>query len=149
MSHPMCAAPQPQSSLPTSQAYPELAERIERFQKAVQDLLAIYEPAEHNPDNVPKPVQTTSGETRCYYLSQGTVQHEKELLKRYHVEDFRGLLVETHMLLVGLVKVMKSTPHNIRVKGYVIASLGCLLEQASALVLRMRNVYDKVEKVSP
>ena len=53
------------------------------------------------------------------------------------------------MLLVGLVKVMRSTPHNIRVKGYVIASLGCLLDQASALVLRMRNVYDKVEKVSP
>lgn len=104
-------------------------------------MLALYEPAGED--------QKVTGETRCFYLSQGTVQHEKELLKRYHAEDFRGLLAETHMLLVGLVKVMRSTPHNIRVKGYVIASLGCLLDQASALVLRMRNVYDKVEKVSP
>lgn len=94
-------------------------------------------------------LKAASGETRCYHLSQGIVRHEQELLKRYHAEDFRGLLAETHMLLVGVVKVMRSTPHNIRVKGYVIASLGCLLEQASALVLRMRNVYDKVEKVSP
>ncbi|MFR8276246.1 MAG: hypothetical protein ACLU98_07890 [Desulfovibrio fairfieldensis] len=43
---------------------------------------------------------------------------------------------------------MKSTHHDVRVKGYVIASLGCLLEQASNLVLRMRNVYDRMERVS-
>ena len=52
------------------------------------------------------------------------------------------------MLLVGLVKVMKNTHHDVRVTGYVIASLGCLLEQVSALVLRMKNVYDKVESVN-
>ncbi len=52
------------------------------------------------------------------------------------------------MLLVGVVKIMKSTHHDVRVKGYVIASLGCLLEQASNLVLRMRNVYDRMERVS-
>ena len=52
------------------------------------------------------------------------------------------------MLLVGLVKVMKNTHHDVRVNGYVIASLGCLLEQVSALVLRMKNVYDKVESVT-
>jgi len=98
----------------------------------------MYEPAGES---------QTIGETRCYYLSPGTVQHERELLKRYHAEDFRGLLTETHMLLAGVVKIMKTTPHNIRVKGYVIASLGCLLEQASALTLRMRNLYDKLEKV--
>lgn len=49
----------------------------------------------------------------------------------------------------GVVKIMKSTHHDVRVKGEVIASLGCLLEQASVLVLRMRNVYDKVERTGP
>ncbi|WP_291447863.1 ATPase [Desulfovibrio sp.] len=140
------AAPQPQSSPSNPQSNPELAKRIERFQEAAQDLLAMHEPSEQSRENVPRPTQ--NGETRCYYLSPGTVQHERELLKRYRAEDFRGLLAETHMLLVGLVKVMKNTHHDVRVKGYVIASLGCLLEQVSALVLRMKNVYDKVESVN-
>lgn len=140
------AAPQPQPSPPNPQSNPELARRIERFQEAAQDLLAMYEPPEQGREGVPHPA--ANGETRCYYLSPGTVQHERELLRRYRAEDFRGLLAETHMLLVGLVKVMKNTHHDVRVKGYVIASLGCLLEQVSALVLRMKNVYDKVEPVN-
>ena len=123
-----------------------MAKRIERFQEATQDLLAMYEPSEQSREGVLRPAE--NGETRCYYLSPGTVQHERELLKRYRAEDFRGLLAETHMLLVGLVKVMKNTHHDVRVKGYVIASLGCLLEQVSALVLRMKNFYDKVESVN-
>lgn len=130
------------------QSNPELAKRIEKFQEAAQDLLAIYEPTEQGRDGVPNPSKDANGETRCYYLSPGTVQHERELLRRYRAEDFRGLLAETHMLLVGLVKVMQNTHHDARVKGYVIASLGCLLEQVSALVLRMKNVYDKVETVN-
>lgn len=144
--HSLGAAPQSQpfpSNLPSN---PELAKRIERFHKAAQDLLAMYEPSEQGRKKIPHPTQ--NGETRCYYLSPGTVQHERELLRRYRAEDFRGLLAETHMLLVGLVKVMKNTHHDVRVKGYVIASLGCLLEQVSALVLRMKNVYDKVESVN-
>ena len=140
------AAPQPQPSLSNPPSNPELAKRIEIFQEAAQDLLAMYEPPEQSREDVPRPTQ--NGETRCYYLSPGTVQHERELLRRYRAEDFRGLLAETHMLLVGLVKVMKNTHHDVRVKGYVIASLGCLLEQVSALVLRMKNVYDKVESVN-
>ena len=123
-----------------------MAKRIERFQEATQDLLAMYEPSEQSREGVLRPAE--NGETRCYYLSPGTVQHERELLKRYRAEDFRGLLAETHMLLVGLVKVMKNTHHDVRVKGYVIASLGCMLEQVSALVLRMKNFYDKVESVN-
>lgn len=106
----------------------------------------MYEPSEQGREEPPRPA--VSGETRCYYLSPGTVQHEREMLKRYRADDFRGLLAETHMLLVGLVKVMKNTHHDVRVKGYVIASLGCLLEQVSALVLQMKNVYDKVESVN-
>lgn len=142
------AAVQSQSSMSYPPNHPEMAKRIERFREAAQDLLAIYEMAAQSGEGVSHPTLGTNGETRCYYLSPGTVQHERELLKRYRAEDFRGLLTETHMLLVGLVKVMKNTHHDVRVKGYVIASLGCLLEQVSALVLRMKNVYDKVEKVS-
>lgn len=145
MSHRLpSAAPRP--SPINSLSNPELAKRIERFHEAAQDLLAMYEPAEQGSADASRPTQ--NGETRCYYLSPGTVQNERELLRRYRAEDFRGLLAETHMLLVGLVKVMKNTHHDVRVKGYVIASLGCLLEQVSALVLRMKNVYDKVESVN-
>ena len=106
----------------------------------------MHEPSEQSRENVPRPTQ--NGETRCYYLSAGAVQHERNLLKQYSAKDFRDLLAETYMLLVGVVKIMKSTHHDVRVKGYVIASLGCLLEQASNLVLRMRNVYDRMERVS-
>ena len=77
------------------------------------------------------------------------MQHERKLLEHYHAEDFRGLLARTYMLLAGVVKIMKSTHHDVRVKGDAIASLGCLLEQTCSLVLRMRNVYDRVERVRP
>lgn len=148
MSHPSWnAAPQPPSSPPHSPSQSELAKRIERFQKAAQDLLALYEPAVPSSDGVLHSAPSADGETRCYYLSPGAVRHERELLQRYRVEDFGELLAEAHMLLVGLVKIMKTTPHEVRVKGYVVASLGCALEQASALLLRMRNVYGQVEKV--
>lgn len=110
MSHPSWnAAPQPPSSPPHSPSQSELAKRIERFQKAAQDLLALYEPGAPSPDGVPHPATGTDGETRCYYLSPGAVRHERELLQRYRVEDFGELLAEAHMLLVGLVKIMKTT----------------------------------------
>lgn len=149
MSHqPRSAAVQPHLSSGHLSNHPELAERIEKFQEATQALLNLYEPTELRNESHSCSVSGEGGETRCYYLSPATVQHEKELLKRYHAEDFRGLLAETHALLVGLVKIMKNTHPNVRVKGYVISSLGCLLEQASSLVLRMRNVYDRVERIS-
>ena len=87
------------------------------------------------------------GETRCYYFSPSVVRHERELLKKYHAEDFRGLIAQTHVLLVGLVKLMKSVHPDARMRGHVVASLGSVLEQASSLVLRMQNVYDRVELV--
>lgn len=146
--HSLSAGSQPQSPSSNPQSQLELARRIERLQEAAQDLLAMYDPPEQGREGIPQPATEATGETRCYYLSPGTVQHERELLKRYQAEDCRGLLAETHMLLVGLVKVMKNTHHDVRVKGYVIASLGCLLDHVSALVLRMKNVYDKVEAVN-
>ena len=148
--HSSSAAPQPQPLSSHSPNHSELAKRIERFQEAAQNLLAMYEPAGQGRDYAQHPASspTANGETRCYYLSPGAVQHERELLQKYHAEDFCGLLAEAHMLLVGFVKAMKNTRHDARVKGYVIVSLGGLLEQASSLLLRMRNVYDKVERLS-
>ena len=111
------AAPQPQSPTPPSQSHSELAERIARFRAAAQDLLAMYEPAVQGSGLTPRPGPDSDGETRCYYLSAGAVQHERNLLNQYGVKDFRDLLAETYMLLVGVVKIMKSTHHDVRVKG--------------------------------
>jgi len=155
--------------------HPELAQRIERLQEATKALLDLYEQDKphYEPDkqcfglntsraggcehsalsSKPRkeadsyPVVAMSGGSRCYCLSPTTVQQERELLKRYRVEDFRGLLAEAHMLLVGLVKMMKLVHPDVRLRGYVVSSLGCLLEQASSLLLRMRNVYENVERI--
>ena len=85
------------------------------------------------------------GETRCYWFSPAAVRHERELLQKDRAKDFRALLEEMNILLVGLVKTMKSVHPDARLKGYIVSSLGCLLEQASILALRMRNVYSEVE----
>ena len=92
-------------------------------------------------ENTRKP----EGETRCYWFSPAAVRHERDLLQKYRAKDFRALLEEMNTLLVGLVKTMKSVHPDARLKGYVVSSLGCLLEQASILALRMRNVYNEVE----
>ena len=106
-------------------------------------------PVEITPDE-PKepaaksPARRDDGETRSFYFPSSTVNMEKELLRKYRVDDFQGLLEEVHTLLVGLVKLMQSVHKDVRVRGYVISSLGAQLDHASALVLRMRNVYDRV-----
>lgn len=84
------------------------------------------------------------GEVRSYHFTPAVLEHEKELLRRYRTDNFLGLLTEAHNLLLGLVKVMQSVHGDVRVKGYVIKSLGCLLDQATALLLRMKNVYGRV-----
>lgn len=88
-----------------------------------------------------------AGETRCYYLSPSMLKHERELLQKYRVEDFNGLIAEAHNLLAGLVKVMKSTHPDARLRGRSISSLGSLLEQVSSLLVRMRNLYERVERI--
>ena len=87
------------------------------------------------------------GETRSYYFSPAVLRHERELLRKYRANDFLDLLAETHKLLIGLVKTMKSVHSDARLRGNVVASLGCLLEHASSLILRMQNVYANVELV--
>lgn len=88
-----------------------------------------------------------TGETRCYYLSPAMLKHERELFQRYRVDDFNGLIAEAHDLLAGLVKVMKSTHPDARLRGRSVSSLGSLLEQVSSLLVRMRNLYEKVERI--
>ncbi len=94
-----------------------------------------------------KGVVDTAGERRCYYLSPATLRQERELLQKYRADDFQGLLTETHTLLAGLVKVMTSTHPDARLRGRSVSSLGASLEQVVALLVRMRNVYDKMERV--
>ena len=90
------------------------------------------------------PVRQNDGEIRSFYFPASTIHRERDLLLKYRAEDFQGLLEEVHTLLVGLVKVMRSVHKDVRVKGYVISSLGAQIDHASALVLRMRNVYEDV-----
>lgn len=72
---------------------------------------------------------------------------ERELLRKYRATDFPGLLEEVHALLVGPIKLMQSAHKDVRVKGYVISSLGAQFERVLALVLRMRHVYERVVPV--
>lgn len=89
----------------------------------------------------------SGGETRCYYFSPAVLQHEQKLLRQYRATDFCDLLTETHALMAGLVKIMKSTHPDARLRGTSICSLGHLLEKVSALTLKMRNVYSRVEQI--
>ena len=75
--HSLNPVSQSQSFSSHSPNIPELAERIERFQKAAQDLLEIYEPPKLCSENDSQPAPTVNGETRCFYLSQGAVQHRR------------------------------------------------------------------------
>ena len=109
---------------------------------------AIQSSSDTEPSQLKKTVDSPSmGETRCFYLAPANLKHERELLQRYRVDDFCGLLAEAHLLLAGLVKIMKSTHPDARLRGHSVSSLGALLEQVSSLLLRMRNVYDKIERV--
>jgi len=109
------------------------------------------------PSNSPTPLPVTlekeplqhadDGETRCWHYSPETLRDERELLKKYHADDFRGLLNETHIMLIGLVKLMQNINPNTRVKGCVIISVAKLLGQVSTLILRTRNVYGNVKQV--
>lgn len=102
-------------------------------------------------NNVPPRAESTaplsSGETRCFHLSATTLKHERDLLRRYRADDFQALLVEAHTLLVGMVKRMKNTHPDARLRGHSVCSLGSLLEQVSSLLLRMCNVYGNIERL--
>ena len=122
--------------------HPDLTALAAALQEAAQALLAIHAPNE--PEEAAAPVRSDDGETRSFYFPPSSVHLERELLRKHRAKDFQGLLEEVHVLLVGLVKLMQSVHKDARVRGYVISSLGAQVGHASALVLRMRNVYDGV-----
>lgn len=129
-----------------SSAHPDLAALAVSLREAAQALLAFSatKVKEESSPAAVRSVRDQDGETRSYYFPPASVNMERELLRKYRAQDFQGLLEEVHTLLVGLVKVMKSVHKDVRVKGYVISSLGAQIDHASALVLRMRHVYEKV-----
>lgn len=128
----------------------DLAALAASLQETAQALFAIS--STKNMANEPKaaaakPVREQDGEIRAYYFPPAAVNMERDLLRKYHTQDFQGLLEEAHTLLVGLVKLMHSVHKDVRVRGYVISSLGAQIDHASALLLRMRHVYEKVMPV--
>lgn len=151
MSHQPKNAPHSSSSLPPQQHSADVVALAGRFQEATQALLSLCQQTPEPERAASSPLaaqqQAEQGETRSYYYSPAVLQHERELLRHYRAQNLADLLEETHLRLVGLVKLMKSVHADMRVKGQVINSLGCLLEQASSLVLRMSHVYAKVRRV--
>lgn len=144
--HSPSAGSRPQSPSSSSHDHDEPAERIERFRESAQNLLAVYGPTERGGDSLPAP--DAGGEIRRYYFSPAIVRRERELLRKPHAQDFRSLLAATDTLLHGLVRMMKSTHPEARLKGYVISSLGSLFEQVSSLTLAMNNLYAEVEPLN-
>lgn len=128
-------------TLPTSN--PDLVTLATSLQEIAQSLL-VHAPKGPEDATAGHPSIKNDGETRAFYFPPSSVHMEKELLRKYRANDFQGLLEVVHILLVGLVKLMQSVHKDARVRGYVISSLGAQIDHASALVLRMRNVYDRV-----
>ncbi len=126
---------------------PDLTAIAATLVETAQALQAFASAKPSQRKEAPCTVPDAAGETRCYYLSPATLRQERELLQKYRADDFQGLLTETHTLLAGLVKVMMSTHPDARMRGHVVSSLGASLDQVVALLVRMRNVYDKVERI--
>ena len=124
----------------------DLATLAVALQEAARALLA-HAPEESEEPAAKPPTRVGDGETRSFYFPPASVHLERELLRKYRVDDFQGLLEEVHTLLAGLVKIMQCLHKDVRVRGYVISSLGAQLEHASSLVHRMRTVYDKVARL--
>lgn len=145
-SHPNAAHSPPLPDHPNPPDFTALAAALQETARALLALQPSTAPEEPQAPSAGPAGRRDDGETRSFYFPPGTVHLERDLLRRYRAEDFQGLLEEAHTLLIGLIKLMRSVPRDVRVKGYVIASLGAQLD-AAALVLRMRNVYDTVVPV--
>lgn len=145
----MSSIQSPPKHSPPSPNNPDLAALAVSLQETAQALLTFSAiNAYEEPSPMPaKPARERDGETRAFYFPPASINMERELLRKYRAQDFQGLLEEVHTLLVGLVKLMQSVHKDVRVRGYVIASLGAQIDHASALVLRMRHVYDRVMPV--
>lgn len=131
---------------PNSPSPSDFAALATSLQEAAQSLLACAPQEPISPTGRPS-ASREEGETRSFYFPQSAVHMERELLRKYRATDFQGLLEEVYTLLVGLVKLMQSVHKDVRVRGYVISSLGTQLDHAAALVLRMRHIYERVVPV--
>ena len=153
--------PQRPSSLSPSTP-PDLAALAEKFQEATQALLAFCRAGspeqmgmadeEAAPDDAALSDDTDEsaddqGETRSYYFSPFTLESERKLLKEYDAEDFRGLLLEAHISLSGMVELMKNIEMETKLNSTVIYSLGCLLERVSSLIFKIQDAYSTMEPV--
>lgn len=132
--------------IPGSPTPSDLVALAASLQEAAQSLLACAPQESTTPIAMP-PASREDGETRSFYFPQSAIHMERELLRKYCATDFQGLLEEVYTLLVGLVKLMQSVHKDVRVRGYVISSLGAQLDHAAALVLRMRHIYERVVPV--
>lgn len=130
----------PSSCQNSHPSLPEFAQLAASLQAACDALRSFDD------GNAFSPSSSEAGETRSYYLSPSVMQHEKELLKKYNANNFYDLLAEVHKLLIGVVKLMQSTHKDVRLRGYVLISIGALLDQVTALVTRMMNVYSRLER---
>ena len=121
---------------------PDFTALAKVLQEASNALLALREQPQERPA---KPANwADEGETRSFYFPPAAIHMEKDLLRKYRVNDFRGLLEKAHSLLAGLVRLMQSTHKEARLKGQAIVSLGDQLDRSAALLLRMSHTYDKV-----
>lgn len=141
-STPTISAPNPDN--PINSQLAALAASLQDAAQAVLGLSSANVPEESKVAAAKPSPNDREGQTRSFYFPPASINMERELLRKYRAQDFQGLLEEVHTLLVGLVKLMQSVHKDVRVRGHVISSLGAQLDHASALVLRMRNVYDKV-----
>lgn len=128
---------------------PDLAALAVSLQQTAQALLSFRATQTDEQSNslAARPFPDRDGEVRSYYFPPASVNMERDLLRKYHAQNFQGLLEEAHIMLVGLVKLMQSVHKDVRVRGYVISSLGAQIDHAAALLLRMRHVYEKVMPV--
>ena len=154
---------QPQSSpSPSPSNPPDLAALAEKFQEATQALLAFCRAGspeqaamaeeEAAPDDAAlsddeDESADDQGETRSYYFSPFTLKNERALLEEYDTDDFRGLLLEAHLSLSGMVELMKNIEMETKLNSTVIYSLGCLLERVSSLVFKIQDAYSTMEPV--
>ncbi|WP_232224919.1 ATPase [Desulfovibrio sp. 3_1_syn3] len=140
------STPHYSQSSPTPPTLLDFAALATSLQEIAQSLLVCAPQGPTNSTAMPS-ASREDGETRSFYFPQSAIHMERELLRKYRATDFQGLLEEVYTLLVGLVKLMQSVHKDVRVRGYVISSLGAQLDHAAALVLRMRHIYERVVPV--
>ena len=132
----------PLSDEQTSNELATLATMLSEVAQALRDFHETTPPDPKETAGYP-----SNGEIRSYYFSPSVLRLERRLLKKHRAHDFIALLYEAHFLVAGIVKIMITTRGDVRLPGNLVSSLGLLLDRVSGLLLHMRHVYEKVERV--